>query len=253
MSLGLATIYFTVERMALATTIMGFTIAIFFLKKFRLYFFGIIITTFLFIFININFHPAYKDYKILKSSPKHEGLLVKKEFKCPNNNIKKCFKKINIQPKFIDVLLNFKESAYGNIYSISYKIWSDYPLTGIGLNNFNLVCESEKKYKKFSEFGCTTHPHNFYIQALVESGIIGFIVFIIFVISLFYKIISYKNHNIKILSIIVILTIFWPIMSTGSFLKNWNMIFICFLIGLTLSICEAYKRLNQKPKFKNSN
>lgn len=253
MALGLSTIYFTGERMALATTIMGFSIAILFIKKFRFYFFGIIVISLLFIIININFHPAYKDYKILESSAKHEGLLVEKKYKCPEDKTKICFKKINMQPKFIDVLLNFKESAYGDIYGLSLNIWSDFPLTGIGLNNFNLICESEIKYKKLSGFGCTTHPHNLYIQALVESGIIGLIIFSIFVISIFFKIISYKNYNIKVLSIIIILTIFWPIMSTGSFLKNWNMIFICFLIGITLSICEAYSQLNKKSKFQNRN
>ena len=95
-------------------------------------------------------------------------------------------------------MLNFKESAYGNIYNLSYKIWVDYPITGIGLNNFNLICESQLGYKKISAFGCTTHPHNMYIQALVESGIIGFILFTIFVTSIFFKIISYKNYDIKL-------------------------------------------------------
>ena len=140
LSLGLSTIYFTGERMAFATTIMGFTIVLVFLKQFRFYSFAIIMISFLFILININFHSSYKDYKVLKSSSKHEGLLIKKEFKCPKDNTKKCFKIINLQPKFIDVLLNFKESAYGNIYIQSYKIWSDFPITGIGLNNFNLIC-----------------------------------------------------------------------------------------------------------------
>ena len=57
MALGLSTIYFTGERMALATTIMGFSIAILFIKKFRFYFFAIIVISFLFTIININFHP----------------------------------------------------------------------------------------------------------------------------------------------------------------------------------------------------
>ena len=245
LTLGLSVIYFTGERMAFATTIMGFSIAIVLIRKIRFYLLGILITSFLFIIININFHPAYKDYEILKSSAKHEGLLVEKKFKCPNDNTKICSKKINIQPKFIDVLINFRESAYGDIYSLSLKIWSDFPFTGIGLNNFNLICESEIKYKKLTDFGCTTHPHNLYIQALVESGLIGFIFFIIFVVTIFLKILSYKNFNLKILSIIIILTIFWPVMSTGSFLKNWNMVFICFLIGITLSICEANKIKNK--------
>ena len=50
---------------------------------------------------------------------------------------------------------------------------------------------------------------------------------------------------------VIILTIFWPIMSTGSFLKNWNMIFISFLIGLTMALCEFSS--TKKSEFKNTN
>ena len=253
LSICLATIYFTGERMALATIILGLIILILCIKKIRIYLLYAASLGVLLIFLNQIFHTSFNDYTILKSSANHEGLKIKKEFNCPYNINKTCYRNISIQPKFVDVLINFKDSAYGKIYNTSFQIWRDYPITGIGLNNFNLVCKSEKKYKIYHiGFGCTTHPHNLYIQALVESGFIGLFLFIFFIISVFYKILSCNKFEIKVISFVTILTIFWPIMSTGSFLKNWNMIFICFLIGLILAICESNNQSLKESKFKNT-
>ena len=44
------------------------------------------------------------------------------------------------------------------------------------------------------------------------------------------------TNEIKIIGIISLLVLFWPIMSTGSFLKNWNMIFICYLVGIVFGL-----------------
>ena len=138
---------------------------------------------------------------------------------------------------------NFNKSAYGEIYSTSYNIWKDNILLGIGLNNFTTVCKNNSKYKKYhEEFGCTTHPHNLYLQALVESGVIGFVLFSTFVLLFFYKINSLALLEIKIIIWSVLLTIFWPIMSTGSLLKNWNMVFISFICACVLIVNEYFKK-----------
>ena len=63
-------------------------------------------------------HPIYNDYTILNSTPYHLGLSVEKHYKCNNDSNKKdCTKIIHLQPSFIEVLKNFNESAYGQIYS----------------------------------------------------------------------------------------------------------------------------------------
>ncbi len=251
LALSLSTIYFTGERMAISIALFSFAIVILFIKNKKIYFFSIILISFGFIFLNTILHSHYNNYTIINSSAKHEGLLIKKAFPCPENKNEICYKEVKRQPKFTDVLFNFKDSAYGSIYLTSLKIWADYPITGIGLNNFNLVCKTENKYLEYSkDFGCTSHPHNLYIQALVETGIIGLLLFINLVCSIFYKILLIKNYNIKIFGFVIILTIFWPIMSTGSLLKNWNMIFISFLIGLTMALCEFTS--TKKSEFNNT-
>ena len=244
-SLMLVVIYFSGERMAVATTSLGYLICFIFAKDLRKV---ILISTIIsasFIVINISFHPHFKNIKIIESNSQHEGLVIQKSFECNQTKNGICIKEFVSQPTFIEVLKNFEKSAYGEIYLSALHMWSDYKITGIGLNNFNLLCQDKDKYRKYNKnFGCTTHPHNLYIQALVETGIVGFIIFITIVLVIFFKIYLIKDKNIKYCLISTYLTIFWPLMSTGSFLKNWNMVFISFI----LSFCLIVSRIENLDK-----
>ncbi len=243
-SLILVVIYFSGERMALATAILGYLICFIFSKEYRKL---ILITTFIassFIVININLHPHFTNTVILESKASHEGLIIQKKFQCSDDSNSICVKEFLVQPAFTEVLKNFDKSAYGEIYMSAFHMWNDYKITGIGLNNFNILCNENDKYRKYNKnFGCTTHPHNLYIQALVETGFIGLIIFVIVVLMMLYKIYLIEEKNIRFPLIAAYLTIFWPIMSTGSFLKNWNMVFICFIISLCFIISE-YRKLD---------
>ncbi len=245
-SLILVVIFFSGERMALATTILGYLICFIFAKELRKL---ILITTFIassLIVININLHPHFTNTVILESKPSHEGLTIQKKFQCNDDNESICVKEFLVQPAFTEVLKNFDKSAYGEIYMSAFHMWNDYKITGIGLNNFNILCNDNSKYTKYNKnFGCTTHPHNLYIQALVETGLIGLIIFVTVVLVMFYKIYIIEEKNIRYPLIATYLTIFWPIMSTGSFLKNWNMVFICFTISLCF-IISKYGKLDKK-------
>ena len=64
---------------------------------------------------------------------------------------------------------------------LRFRADGDKPLLvfGIGLNNFTEVCKSDKFVKTLKGIGCVTHPHNFYLQWLVETGPIGLFLFIL--------------------------------------------------------------------------
>ena len=236
-SLILSTIYFSGERMAVATTLMGILIIAILIKKMRKIILISSIFAILFIVFNQLFHPFYTDYKIIESSGKHEGLVIERKYECSSKDENICKKIFKIQPTIKKIYQDFDSTAYGQTYRTAFEIWKDNKITGIGIGNFEEVCLNESKYKKFNTiFGCGSHPHNYYIQALVETGLPGLIFFISLVLSFFYKFKSFNKNKYNIIGIVILLVLFWPIMSTGSFIKNWNMIFICYLIGIILGI-----------------
>lgn len=122
----------------------------------------------------------------------------------------------------------------------AYKIYEQNKILGIGPNNFRKECE-KPEYKVIK--GCTTHPHNFYIQILSEVGILGLLFLITFFILILKELIKnirkrntqdqqYKEFRLCIL--IAIIINFWPITTSGNFfgsaMTNIYIIPFAFLI-----------------------
>ena len=231
------------ERMALATYILGISfLAIFYYEKRSIFIFSIAITFFCICIIYKN-HQSYNDFKIIKSTPYHLGLEIEKEFSCDNKSVK-CKKLIKLQPTFIEIIKNFNESAYGQIYNLGWSMFKDHKITGIGLNNFTYACNNDKRYKnKLLNYSCVSHPHNIYLQWLVETGLVGFIIFIFYLLSVIFSIIKYNYYKYSLIALASILIVFWPLMSTGSLIKNWNGISTFLIIGICLSINKLNKKV----------
>ena len=224
------------ERMAFATYGLGLGIFLIFTKNNKIFILFSIILMFFLIFLSIKYHPSYNDFVIIESNSKEYGLLVEKEYICDEKNTTKCTHLVKLQPSFTAVLKDFKNSAYGEIFRLAIKMYKSYYIFGIGLNNFTELCRSNKFKNSLNNIGCVTHPHNFYLQWLVETGPVGFILFIIFIIYIFLFVKKNTDYTTRLISIISLIIIFWPIMSTGSFVKNWMGVSTFFAIGLAISL-----------------
>ena len=130
--------------MAFATFGLGLVFLFIFLNGFRKSIFLSIIIGIFFIFLTIYLHPFYNDFKIIESTQYHQGQKIEKFFQCENDTEKICSKIINIQPSFFEIIKNFKTSAYGEIYLLSFKMFLDNPITGIGINNFKYLCNNNE-------------------------------------------------------------------------------------------------------------
>ena len=136
------------------------------------------------LFIIIQLHPFYNDFKIVESTQYHQGLKVEKFYKCNDSSKEICSQTIELQPSFKEIISNFNTSAYGEIYLLSFRMFFDNPITGIGINNFKYMCETNDLYKKLMiNYNCASHPHNIYIQWLSEGGLF---IFFMFILYLFY-------------------------------------------------------------------
>ena len=240
LSLILLVCYISGERMAFATFALSLFILFIFLNGFRKSIFLSIIFGALLILLVNYFHPFYNDFKVIESTQYHQGQIIEKFYKCEDNNTQICSKIINVQPNFFEVIKNFSTSAYGEIYKLSYMMFIDNPITGIGINNFNYLCNNNELYKNVMVYyDCASHPHNIYIQWITEGGIIVlfcFILYLFFLTKFIVKNIGEKKY--KIISLVILISMFWPIMSTGSLIKNWYGITTFFIIGICMCLSK---------------
>ncbi|MDC1382703.1 O-antigen ligase family protein [Candidatus Puniceispirillum sp.] len=111
------------------------------------------------------------------------------------------------------------------------------PLFGIGTANFYNLCPNFSSI--VDNMGCQPHPHNYYIQLLAETGVVGFLFGVVFLWSLVWKCLKtgWKMEKNLVLSSawIVPFALFWPIASTADFFGQWNNVFMWSSIALALS------------------
>ena len=238
LSLIILVCYVSGERMAFATFSFSLLLLFIFLNGLRKSIVLSVLIGALLIFLVTNLHPFYNDFKVIESTQYHQGQKIEKFFQCDDDADKICSEIINIQPNFFEVIKNFDSSAYGEIYLLSFKMFSDNPITGIGINNFKYLCQNKELYKNMmTNYDCASHPHNIYIQWLAEGGLIVFVSFILYLLFLVKFIVNNTgDKKYKIISIVIIILMFWPIMSTGSLIKNWFGVITFFIIGLCMCL-----------------
>ena len=175
----------------------------------------------LFIFGFIIFNTHYKIHKkILFLSTTILLLILTISF---NDNLKKRFVDITLS-QFFDKnkkLLILTE-VHTDQFETGYNIFKDNPFFGVGTKLYRHYGCKNPKY--ISEYSCTTHPHNTYIQILSETGVIGTIPIVLLFIFSIYKLFfskGYKNRNQKICACLSMICFLWPLMPTGNFFNNW--------------------------------
>ena len=137
------------------------------------------------------------------------------------------------------------------IYNSSIKMFKDNPVLGIGPNNYRKKCNLKKYFIEDDNYilfksrnndglvnHCNTHPHNFYIQLLAETGLIGFIfIFGLFTYLLYLLIIKKKIFSDSEICILIGFFItLWPLTTNGNFFNNWINLISFYPLGFLLYI-----------------
>jgi O-antigen ligase len=71
-------------------------------------------------------------------------------------------------------------STHFEVYRFIPDVLSQHPLFGLGLNNFSVYYEFVTGRTNFG-------PHSFYVALLVETGLVGALVFAVFLVHLFRR------------------------------------------------------------------
>jgi len=163
-----------------------------------------------------------------------------------------------IQTNLLQDKMNLFSIQHQVIYESSFRIFKDNKIFGIGTKMFREICKEEKYIVKteldHSINGCQTSPHNYYLQLLTETGIIGAIPFIIlffFIIFIFIKQTYYvffsKKKYVSDLQICLYIALFisvWPLVPTGNFFNNYISIFHFLPIGFLIFSYDKKKYIS---------
>jgi len=136
----------------------------------------------------------------------------------------------------------FFSGFHDSHYRTAYNMFKDKPLFGHGPKMFRIKCKNEKF--AVGIMPCSTHPHNFYLQLLAETGIIGFLFlfsvlsYLVFVSLRQLKSIIFKQKrylsDYQVCLLAGILITVWPFSPNGNFFNNWLMIVYSLPVGFYL-------------------
>ena len=131
---------------------------------------------------------------------------------------------------------------HDSLIRTAYNMFLDKPIFGHGPKMFRVMCKDEKYATGVAP--CTTHPHNFYIQLLAETGIIGFsFLFSAFAYVLYCAYRQFKSivlrqkrylTDYQVCLLAGILITVWPLTTNGNFFNNWLAIVYSLPVGFYL-------------------
>jgi O-antigen ligase len=143
-------------------------------------------------------------------------------------------------------------SGHESLIKTSYKMILDKPIFGHGPKMFKVLCNEEKYIYRIGS--CENHSHNFYVQLLVETGIIGFsFLFSAFAYVLYCAYRQFKSivlrqkrylTDYQVCLLAGILITVWPLTTNGNFFHNWLMIVYSLPVGFYLHSIYGKNRKN---------
>ena len=217
------------NRMPLILFLFSYFIFLSLNTELRKYFFSIFIIVFLFLFLNFSINQKF------------------------NTNISNFYySSINLVGTFLNKNLTV-DGLQGGTFTIEQievwqkpyviefycfqSLWKKNPFFGGGLRSYKSIVN------------CNSHPHNYYLEILVDLGLVGLSIILIFIFMLLHKIFINKNTifklnfntlNSKSMPFFLIFVVeFFPLRSSGSFFTTGNASLIFIVLAILVSlICE---------------
>ena len=121
------------------------------------------------------------------------------------------------------------------LYISAINGFLDKPILGHGIKSFKEKCPT------FKGNACSNHPHNYFLEILFETGIMGFLILSYFYIKLMINfliklkdIFLHNKLNNNYFILLSLLIFFFPFKSTGSIFNNYILAQASYFIGLYL-------------------
>ncbi len=159
--------------------------------------------------------------------------------------------------KFSRQMEHFRESPYGELYVRAVVIADAHPLLGLGFDGFRDDCPKPRYFHDlafvltghdrpgFVSHGavvCNEHPHNHYLQAAVESGLPGLVLYaalgLAWLVALARGLGPPRDAR-RVGLFIAALIVVWPLASTSSYVDMPMMGWFFLLLGWGLAEARA--------------
>ena len=134
-------------------------------------------------------------------------------------------------------------------YRTAFNMFKDKYILGHGPKMFRVSCKDVRYAVGVQP--CSSHPHNFYIQLLAETGIVGFLfLFSALCYVLFNGLIQLKSiilrkkrplSDYQVCLLAGLLITVWPLSPNGNFFNNWLMIVYSLPVGFYLQSIYSKK------------
>ena len=177
-----------------------------------------------------------------------------------NNEVRTNFNTFYIQVSKMAIILyqkdfdNKNSPLYFKQFYSFYDTWLMNKYVGGGIKNFRYYCHVRPNQNKESGFICNMHPHNYYLEILTETGLIGFIIVILIFIQIIY-LTFYKKYlsgsklkfdNAIIPFIFLFIAEIFPLKSTGSFFTTNNATLLFLIIAILIGLVNRNNLIENK-------
>ena len=139
--------------------------------------------------------------------------------------------------------------AHDSLIRTAYNMFKSQPIFGHGPKMFRVKCHNKDFAVGISP--CMTHPHNFYVQLLAETGIVGFLFLLSILIHFMYiSLIQFKSiifkqerylSDYQVCLLAGMMITVWPLSTNGNFFNNWLMIVYSLPVGFYLQSIYSKK------------
>ena len=149
---------------------------------------------------------------------------------------------------------NKNSPQYLKEFETFYDTWIMNKYIGGGIKNFRYYCHERPNVNKNAKFICNMHPHNYYLEILTETGIIGLItissvfiyIFYLTLVRKYFLVSSLNNNHTVIPFIFLFIAEIFPLKSTGSFFTTGNTTYLFLIIGIMIGLTRRQDLIENK-------
>ena len=133
-------------------------------------------------------------------------------------------------------LSDFGDKRYGQIFRTGFALFAEQPVMGIGVAEFPKRCLE----RKFDEIGavsvrCVSHPHNPWMEMLVEGGVVALILWLGMASAWLIRF-AQAGRTILVIGLASLLPFAWPLMTSMSVFVTWNAVLWWQAMALLLAL-----------------